>query len=234
MPEGKKPSVAVVDYGLGNLFSVKHACEKVGLSAFLTSSAKEIDLADCVILPGVGAFGDAMRNITELGLKNVLRDAAHSGKPLIGICLGMQLLMSESSEFGSHEGLNIIRGDVVRFEDLKDQKETLKVPQVGWNQVRLRESACKDPFFRGIKSGEYMYFVHSYYVKPYSESVSLAMTRYGDVEFCSSLRQENVFACQFHPERSGVEGLKIYSNIAYSVRAYAIRNNEKEKLCQKC
>ena len=202
------PSVAIVDYGLGNLFSVKHACEQAGLRSSITASAKEIEAADAVILPGVGAFGDAMETLNRLGLVPVLKDVAASGRPLVGVCLGMQLLMSQSAEFGQHQGLGLIDGDVVRFET------TRKVPQVGCNRIWKGERSWEQSWLDGLDDGTYMYFVHSFYARPADPRVVLSTSRYGDIEFCSSLRQGNVFASQFHPERSGMWGLQMYRNIA--------------------
>lgn len=211
--------VAIVDFGLGNLYSVKHACAHVGLTAAVTSSPAEVSAADAIILPGVGAYADAMNTLDRLGLSNVIREFVASGRPLVGICLGMQLLMSTSDEFGRHEGLGIIDGSVVRFQDPAAGGRKLKVPQIGWNGIhRVPAQDGRDPwtatFLDGIAEGEPMYFVHSYVVQPADPRVVLSTTTYGDAQFCSSLRYKNVAACQFHPERSGPQGLKIYRNLA--------------------
>ncbi len=217
--------VAIVDYGLGNLYSVKHACAHVGLDATITSSAADIVAADAVILPGVGAYGDAMATLGNLDLITVIQDYVAAGRPLVGICLGMQLLMSGSDEFGERDGLGLIPGRVGRFEDPVEGDRILKVPQIGWNGIsRPRSSvgsgvaAQPDPWqgtlLDSVADGEPMYFVHSYVVRPADPGVVLSTTRYGNVEFCSSLKQANVMACQFHPERSGPEGLKIYQTMA--------------------
>jgi glutamine amidotransferase len=224
-----KPGIqaAIVDYGLGNLFSVKNACEHAGMQGVITSTKEEILAADVVVLPGVGAFGDAMEALRRLDLVTVLQHVGASDPPLVGICLGMQLLMSESQEFGTHKGLGIVAGDVVRFDNPVGEQGRLKVPQVGW--TRIVRAACSegprsdkesepDAWLEtplgGLADGEYMYFVHSLYVRPQEQSVSLSVTRYGDIEFCSSLASRNIFACQFHPERSGPRGLRIYENVA--------------------
>ncbi len=227
MNREEQTKVAIVDYGLGNLFSVKHACEYAGMQGVITSNKQEIIDADAVILPGVGAFSSAMKSLKELDLVGPLRDIALSEKPLIGICLGMQLLMTESCEFGIHQGLNIISGSVVRFEQPKNSSTKLKVPHVGWNRVvrkkpkRFGEDSSdstpvdwSDPLLIDLQDGVFMYFVHSFYVKPDESDVVLLTTKYGDVEFCSALKRRNVFACQFHPERSGPQGLQMYKNIA--------------------
>lgn len=225
MTERSSPSVkaAVVDYGLGNLFSVRRACEHVGMEVVVTPRKEEILGTDVVILPGVGAFGDAMATLRRLDLVEVLRDIANSDRPLIGICLGIQLLMSESCEFGVHKGLGIIEGSVVRFENPQERKRLLKVPQVQWNRIfhpnhrRQEGDPWRDTPLAGLAEGEFMYFVHSFYVRPTDPSVTLSVSRYGDVEFCSALRWRNVFACQFHPERSGSAGLLVYRNVASAV-----------------
>jgi glutamine amidotransferase len=224
----ENPKIAIVDHGLGNLYSVKHACMHVGLDATITSSKSDILSADAVILPGVGAFGDAMNTLHRLDLVSVLREIAASSKPLIGICLGVQLLMSESYEFGRHKGLGIVEGAVVHFDNPKEEEKTLKVPQIGWSRIRkpaANGNADQDLWvgtpLDGTPDGEYMYFVHSYIVQPQDSSVVLSTSRYGHIEFCSSLRLGNVFACQFHPERSGVQGLEIYRNLARQLQRSA-------------
>jgi glutamine amidotransferase len=219
MSDVQGPKVAVVDYGMGNLFSVKHACEHVGLQASITSSRQEILDADAVILPGVGAFGNAMETLWRLDLVSALQEIAVSSKPLIGICLGMQMLMTESFEFGRHSGLGIISGTVVRFDKPLGPNGVLKVPQVCWNRMYRPETAVVDDpwvdsLLNSLPNGVFMYFVHSFYVRPEEREVVIATTRYGSIEFCSALRYRNVFACQCHPERSGPFGLKIYRNLA--------------------
>ncbi len=210
--------VAIVDYNMGNLYSVKHACAHVGLNAEITSSRETIASARAVILPGVGAFGDAMATLRRLDLVSVLRDIAASGKPLIGICLGIQLLMTESYEFGHHQGLDIIAGQVVPFDRPREGERTFKVPQIGWNCVCRAPNAQWDgTMLSGIADGEHMYFVHSYIVQPEDSSVVLSMSRYGHIEFCSSVQRGNVFACQFHPERSGITGIWMYRNLAVQI-----------------
>jgi glutamine amidotransferase len=211
------PTIAIVDYGMGNLYSVRRACEEAGMVGRITSSAAEVLSADAVILPGVGAFPDAMATLHRLDLISVLRDIAQSGKPLIGICLGMQLLMSESEEFGASKGLDIIRGTVKWIRCVDQEGNRMKVPQVGWNTIRRPEWFEEDRWtqsaLKGLVDGTFMYFVHSLVVQPEERAVCLAVTRYGSVEFCSALQHGNVFACQFHPERSGDVGLQLYSNI---------------------
>jgi glutamine amidotransferase len=226
----QKPRVAIVDYGMGNLFSVRQACEHAGLDVTITAARDEILNADAVILPGIGAFGDAMATLSRLDLVGVLRDVAASGKALVGVCLGLQLLMTESFEFGRHKGLGIIEGQVVPFDNPVEAGRKLKVPQVGWNSVYRvarggngQEEAWKDSPLAEIADGEFMYFVHSYIVQPEDGNVILSVSRYGQIEFCSSIHSQNIFACQFHPERSGTEGLKIYRNLASHIERLTTR-----------
>jgi glutamine amidotransferase len=211
----RKPLVAIIDYGLGNLFSVQLACASAGLRTVITACAHDILAADALILPGVGAFGDAMRALEELRLVPVLQHAAASGKPLFGICLGMQLLMTESAEFGTHAGLGLIPGRVVRFErPLDTAGNVLKVPHIGWNRIYHPHDASPPGLLRDVPSGTYMYFVHSFYVEPVVPWVVWSRSQYGHIEFCASLQYQNIFACQFHPERSGRQGLRLYHNLA--------------------
>ena len=156
-----------------------------------------------------------MASLRRLDLVKPLRDLAAAGKPLVGICLGMQLLMEESFEFGRHQGLGIIDGDVVRLQHAEGGSPRLKVPQVGWNRIHAaRETSWEGSLLESVPEGEFMYFVHSFYVRPADERVVLSTTRYGAVQFCSSLRRGAVFACQYHPERSGPQGIRLYQNLA--------------------
>lgn len=223
MTEAKRPRVAIVDYGVGNLFSVQSACEAVDLDASLETEPSAILAADAVIVPGVGAFGEAMAMLHRLRLVAPLREVAARGTPLVGICLGLQLFMTESREFGTHEGLGIFEGTVVRFPPPRLGNRPLKVPQVGWNRILAptggpTSGAAVRPWtvwpLDGIPVGASMYFVHSYIVQPAESSIICTITTYGDVTFCSSVHRENIFACQFHPERSGPLGIMIYRNIA--------------------
>lgn len=220
--------VAIIDHGTGNLFSVQQACEQVGLLARITRSPEEILSASMVILPGVGAFGEAMESLSGLGLVDPLRKVAGSGIPLVGICLGMQLLMSESHEFGHHSGLGIVEGEVLRMEEANNDVHYFKVPQVGWNRIYVREgmkenekglvSSLTNGLLTGVGENAFMYFVHSYYCKPVDEKTIYSTTQYGDFEFCSSLRQGNVYGFQFHPEKSGSAGINIYRNLARMIQ----------------
>lgn len=201
--------IAIIDYGMGNLRSVQKGFEKVGFEAVVTSEPKTVLEADRVVLPGVGAFRDCMKNLEEGGFIEPILRVIREGRPFLGICLGLQLLFTESEEFGLHAGLNVIPGRVVRFpEGMKENGEELKVPHMGWNQVSMK---CRPPAFEGIPDGSSFYFVHSFYVKPEDPSVVATTTDYG-IEFCSSVWKENIVATQFHPEKSQEMGLSILKN----------------------
>jgi len=207
--------VVILDYQLGNLFSVKQACIKVGLNAVISSNKKDILEADAIILPGVGAFMEAMSNMRALDIIEPLKDFVAGGKPLFGICLGQQLLFTESEEFGTERGLNFINGSIRKFPLQNKNQESIKVPQIGWNQIHISENDWHNTPLQDVQDGEYMYFVHSYYVIPeYSENIS-SVTNYEGVIYSSSvIKTPNIFACQFHPEKSGDIGIKIYNRWA--------------------
>ena len=196
--------IAIIDYGMGNLASVKNAFLKLGYDAAITSRPDAILRADRVVLPGVGAFADAIGNIRSLGLDQIIYEVVERETPLLGICLGMQMLLTESYENGVHKGLNIIPGRVEKFQ-IPFQ---YKVPQIGWNSIEVNPASR---LLTGIPSGGYFYFVHSYYIVPEDEAVVAARTEYG-VSFVSSLEKGQIFATQFHPEKSSELGLKILKN----------------------
>lgn len=198
--------IAIVDYQMGNLRSVQKALEKVGHEAIITSDPRQIEKAGKVILPGVGAFKDAIGELKRRDMIEPIRQAIASGKPFLGICLGLQLLFDVSREGGQHEGMGILQGEVTRFE----LPAEYKVPHMGWNQLLLRGQA---PIFAGIDPGEHFYFVHSYYVVPADRSVIATETDY-HVPFCSSVWRKNLFATQFHPEKSQAVGLQLLKNFA--------------------
>lgn len=204
--------VAIIDYQLSNLFSVLNACKFVEIDAGITSDRKEIEKANAAILPGVGAFGDAMSNLKRLGLVEVIKDFIASGKPFLGVCLGMQLLFSKSEEFGLHNGLDIIRGSVKKFHATGEKGKKTLVPQIGWNRIFRQKGKNNwlDSPLRDIRDGEFMYFVHSYYTNPVDKALVLTKTEYAGIKYCSGILHNNVFAVQFHPEKSGREGIKIY------------------------
>lgn len=213
-------TVAIIDYQMSNLFSVQHACEFVGLRSKITSDPADLKAADALILPGVGAFGDAMNNLRRLELDTVILKSIAQKKPFMGICLGLQLLFTRSEEFGEHEGLNIIPGLVKKFPDHYPDGRVRKVPQIGWNMINpARPTAdwAVTPL-RQVRPGSFMYFVHSYYVIPDRAADQLCQTTYEGIEYCSGVGRDNVFAVQFHPEKSGPEGIKIYRDWALSVQ----------------
>lgn len=197
--------IAIIDYGMGNLRSVSKAFERLGFSATVTRDPKVIRDASHAVLPGVGAFPDCMRNLERFDLIEPVRRALSSGKPFLGICLGLQLLFSESEEFGIHPGLGFIPGRVVRFTG-----KGLKVPHIGWNTLSFKKPC---PIFRGLPDETSVYFVHSFFAVPKEVSVISSTTEYG-VSFASSIAVENVFACQFHPEKSQRVGLTLLRNFA--------------------
>jgi len=195
--------IAIVDYGVGNLFSLKSSLAMIGFDAVVSGDAGEIARAEKVILPGVGAFADAAEKLRQTGLDRVVAEQANGGKPVLGICLGMQLLFTRSFEYGEHKGLNLIPGDVI---DMKPRiTATLKAPHIGWNALRLKQP--EHPLFRYIQEGDCVYFVHSFYADN-CESTVLATAEYG-AELTAAVGKDNVLGCQFHPEKSGRVGLNI-------------------------
>jgi glutamine amidotransferase len=198
--------ICIIDYGMGNLRSVQKGFERVGHAAIVTSDPAAVAAAEKVVLPGVGAFEDAMSELTRRGLVAPVLNAINGGKPFLGICLGLQLLFDTSYENGTHRGLGVLRGEVVRFQLPKG----FSVPHMGWNQLAVRQPA---PLLEGIADGTYVYFVHSYYVAPADAQVIATETDYGG-PFCSMIWRENVYATQFHPEKSQADGLRMLKNFA--------------------
>lgn len=195
--------IAIVDYGVGNLFSLKSSLAALGLESVVTGDAEVLRAADRIILPGVGAFGDAMEKLEQTGLVPVIKAEAQK-KPLLGICLGMQLLFEESCEYGLHSGLGLVPGQVRALKDELCDK-SLKVPHMGWNSLEVKKD---DPIFRYFEDGEYVYYVHSFYAANCSDS-TLASSGYGNVEVTGLVRRGNVWGSQFHPEKSGDAGLRL-------------------------
>ena len=195
--------IAIVDYGVGNLFSLKSSLVAVGADAVVTGDAEELKKADKIILPGVGAFADAARKLRESGLGDIVVQEAAGGKPVMGICLGMQLLFERSYEYGEHPGLGLIPGAIRPIADVIPAG--LKIPQIGWNSLSFGEK--KHPIFRDLQEGDFVYFVHSYYAATEPENI-IAMTEYG-APLTAAAARGNVCGCQFHPEKSGGVGLKI-------------------------
>lgn len=203
--------IAIIDYGMGNLRSVQKGFEKVGSEAVVTADPKVVLEAERIVLPGVGAFRDCMRNLEQGGFVEPILRVIAEGRPFLGICVGMQMLFTDSVEFGLYQGLNVIPGHVLRFpDDMREGGESLKVPQMGWNQLRFQR---RPPAFEGVADGANVYFVHSYYVKPNSDDVIATTTDYG-FPFCSSVWRDNIVATQFHPEKSQDVGLQILKNFA--------------------
>ena len=195
------PLIALIDYGMGNLGSVENALRYVGAQVEIAPEAERLAAADGIVLPGVGAFDDCMDSLREQGMAEPLRELLAAGKPFLGICLGLQVLF-ERSEEGQLDGLGIVPGEVVRF------KHDLKIPHIGWNQVQANRPA---PHLAGIEAGSWFYFVHSYYVTPVDADVVATTTDYG-YDFCSAIWRDNIFACQFHPEKSQSAGLRLLDN----------------------
>jgi glutamine amidotransferase len=204
--------IAILDYSLGNLFSVQQAFKQCGAETFLTDDPDLIITADAIVLPGVGAFAEAMDKLIQNKLDIALRDSINKGKPFLGICLGMQLLFTQSEEFGVTKGLGIIEGEIKKFKTLSSG-EKLHVPQVGWNTIsHSPANNWKETILEDLPEHEYMYFVHSYYAVPKFIEDSLCTTTYGGIEYCSAVIKNNITATQFHPEKSGEKGLLIYKN----------------------
>jgi len=204
--------MVVVDYGMGNLRSVENALSKLGYLVVVSKSPRLIKEAYGVILPGVGSFRDCMENLKKHHLLFPLREFIQTGRPFLGICLGMQVLFTESEEFGKSGGMNLIKGKVRQFS----QNEPMKIPHMGWNTVQIKK---KSPILRDLQEGTYFYFVHSFYCIPDNEEVITTTTDYGG-EFASSIWKDNILACQFHPEKSQEVGLKVLRQFA--------------QLCEKC
>ncbi len=211
-----KKNVVIIDYDLGNLFSVQLACESIGMNVKISGNKEDLKKADAIILPGVGSFGDAMENLKQMDFISPIHDFASSGKPLMGVCLGMQLLFTSSEEFGNTRGLNLIPGEIRRLKSTSDKP--VKVPQISWNTI----VPSKVPWYltplRATPVNSYMYFVHSFYAAPTDDGVTLTITKYGDNEYCSAIFKDNIFATQFHPEKSTEIGVKIY-------KEWALMNN---------
>ena len=212
----------VVDYDMGNLFSIEKAIDYVGGIADITGDPARIAKADRLVLPGVGAFGSAKQRLEEKGIADAINEFARTQRPLLGICLGMQLLFSEGHEFGHHEGLGLIEGKVVRFKDPNPEGPRFKIPQIGWTEIELPElnkistdTEWNRTILQGIDPGSFFYFVHSYICVPGHKQDVLAESVYGDDRFCSVVWKDHIGGCQFHPEKSDNAGLLIYENLIH-------------------
>ena len=209
----KPYKIAVIDYQLSNMFSIKNALSILGFEVEITSDYSTILSCDGAILPGVGSFPEAINNIKELNLDDAIKDFIASGKTFVGICLGFQLLFDKSDEIEDTFGLGILPGEVKSFSALNDR---IRVPHVGWNNVKKKQMLNINNNLNPLKKfndEEYFYFIHSCYVKPMDNNDIYTSTQYGGIDFCSSILKENIFACQFHPEKSGKKGIRILSEI---------------------
>ena len=195
--------IGIIDYGVGNLFSLKSSFEAIGVKTFVSGDPEELSKADKLVLPGVGAFGDAAEKLRQTGLDAFVRNQAAKGVPLMGICLGMQLLFEKSFEYGEHEGLGFLKGQVVPMAERLP--EGLKTPHMGWNSLTITQAASK--LFTNTANTEYVYFVHSFFAVGCEDSLA-AVTEYG-IPITAAVEKDNIFGCQFHPEKSGEAGLKI-------------------------
>jgi len=202
--------INIIDYEMGNLRSVEKAFEKLGFAARVSANPRDIETAAKVVLPGVGAFRDCINNLRDGGFVEPLLAHVAIGKPLLGICVGMQMLFDESEEFGRHRGLGLIPGKVMRFPaGMEENGERLKVPHMGWNNLSIKQDS---PLFNGIEDGSFVYFVHSFFCAAENPTDVAASCTYGDVEFCASVLRHNIMATQFHPEKSQEIGLRIFRN----------------------
>ena len=203
----------IIDYQLGNLFSVKQSCDTVGINEEISLNREDILNADALILPGVGAFIEAMNNLTKFGLDTAIQNKVNGGTPIFGICLGQQLLFTESEEFGAGKGLDLISGIIKRFPETFEERK-LKVPHIAWNTIFKLNQIWDNSALRDLNNNDFMYFIHSYYVKPNDDACILTLTNYDGIEFCSAILKNNIFATQFHPEKSTDKGISIYKNWA--------------------
>lgn len=195
--------IGIIDYGVGNLQSVYNGFKHVTDDIVVTSNKNIIEEASHIILPGVGAFGKAMENLEKGGFIDLIYKEINKGKPFMGICLGMQLLLSESEEMGNYKGLNLIPGKVLKFKECG-----YKIPQIGWNNIHIKQNTL----YKNVPDKSMFYFVHSYYVKPNDNNVIGTETEYNNITYCSSIEKDNIFATQFHPEKSGKYGIEILKN----------------------
>lgn len=205
--------IVIIDYQLGNLFSVKQACDYLGYNSEISSDPQKLLCADYAILPGVGAFNDAMTNLKTFGLIDGIKAFVKTGKPIMGVCLGLQLLLTSSEEFGSTPGLNLIEGSVKKFPVQMIKGHKYKVPQIQWNSIHEpHKTKWLNTPLRVCKEGDFMYFVHSFYAVPLDDKCVASTTTYGDLTYCSAVKKENIFATQFHPEKSTLYGVNIYKS----------------------
>ena len=222
-----QPKVTVIDYGRGNLFSIERAIRYVGGQAEITDDPAKVAAADRLILPGVGAFGEGMSKLRERGINDAIYEFVQTERPLLGICLGMQLVFTAGLEFGLHQGLDLIKGKVIRFNNPRQEGPYFKIPHIEWSKIEFPVSGKplktansnlgKGTILQGLNSGSYFYFVHSFICVPEDVECILAESVYGEDRFCSVVHKNNVWGCQFHPERSGSDGLLIYKNFLFQL-----------------
>jgi len=198
--------ILIIDYGAGNLHSVKKAFDFIGVPAKVSDSPSEIRNADKLLVPGVGAFGQGIEALEQHGFTDAILEHTDKGRHILGICLGMQLLLTDSVEMGAHKGLNLVPGHVQRFDSTQ-----AKVPQIGWNSLAFQRES---PLFAGIRPGTYFYFVHSYYCQPDNDAATVATANYAGRNFCAAIEKNGIFAIQFHPEKSASNGLRVLENFA--------------------
>lgn len=214
--------VVIIDYQLGNMFSVLNACLHIGMNVEISADKNKIMGADAVILPGVGAFGDAMQNLEKLDLINPIKDFVATNKPFLGVCLGLQLLFEESEEFGANKGLGLVKGVVKKFPNHFEDNNNIKVPQISWNTIAKPNNVSLDLWkntpLSDIPEHSFMYFVHSFFVEPTEKQDIATETTYENIKYCSAIKKNNIFATQFHPEKSAKLGLQLYKNWFESIK----------------
>lgn len=219
---GINPRITVIDYGMGNIFNLEKVLKYLGADVVVSSSPQKLLESERAVLPGVGAFGDGMDNLQAKGLIPAIKKYVTSGKPLLGICLGMQLFMTNSEEFGMHNGLDLIKGKVIKFKDSLLTDHRYKIPHIGWGSLKIpyafdniNKVPWKDTILGSIGEDSFVYFVHSFISVPQDERVVLADSEYADGRFCAALHYKNIYGCQFHPEISGEIGLQILKDFLY-------------------
>lgn len=205
--------IVIIDYGMGNLKSVRNALNHLGIENKVSADERDMANADALILPGVGAFPDAMETLEKQGLDKIIKREAAKGKMLLGICLGMQMLFEKGYEGVEKNGLGLIKGSIVKMKE--DRANNIKIPHIGWNDLKYNN---KDEIFKGIDEGKYVYFVHSYYAQGYNDEDLVAYSQYGENKIPGTVRHKNVIGCQFHPEKSGETGLKILKNFGELIK----------------
>jgi len=216
-----KPKIAIIDYGMGNLRSVSKALELCGAVIDIISQADQIENYNAIVLPGVGSFAPAIKIIQETGLDIAIKKHLQNNKMFLGICLGFQLLFSQSYEEGTHKGLNIIKGTVEKF--VPEEKKRLIIPHMGWNKINISDNKFAKQMYKDVTNNEYVYFVHSFYCKPEKKNIIATTTNYS-IDFCSSIAIDNVWGCQFHPEKSSTIGLTILKNFVKKCEDYNVGN----------